>query len=227
MSRIQLAKKKRAKHKRDPDITRVAILEAASALLAIDGPEGLSLSQVANLARVNRGTVYQHFQTREELLAATTKEVSEKLCRAVFGDPTLASDQGVDKIDARGVVEHLAEFAMENPELGRVWLFELLSSSRPASDPFWKQYKSRFKWFAQSEFAQPGIDIEVHAVQTLIGVFLWPVWARAHVRSAKGRQQMAKRYSREVLRQSLHGTMRPEQYPELDAKATNTNRGRS
>src|SRR3546814_2132179 len=63
----------------------MAILEAAGTLLAKDGPEGLSVSQVAQLAKVNRGTAYQHFQTREQLVEATTGWVSEQLCQAVFG----------------------------------------------------------------------------------------------------------------------------------------------
>jgi hypothetical protein len=54
-------------------------------------------------------------------------------------------------------------------------------------------------------------------VLTLLGAFLWPVWAAAHSRTAKERQEMAKRFSRESVRLSLYGTMRPEKYPELDA----------
>jgi hypothetical protein len=42
--------------RRDPERTREAILEAARTRLANDGPEGLSLSEVAHLAGVNRGT---------------------------------------------------------------------------------------------------------------------------------------------------------------------------
>ncbi len=207
-----------SRRKRDPDGTRVAILEAAGKLLAKDGPEGLSVSQVAQLAGVNRGTAYQHFQTREQLLSATTAWVSERLRQAVFGDQLPSDEQDISQIDPQSVSEHLAEFAMENPELGRVWLFEVLSSNRPASDPFWNQYKTQFEKFARSDLAQPGIDCEVHAVLTLIGVFLWPVFAGAHAHTAKGRLQMAKRYSNEVLRLSLHGTMRPEKFPELDAR---------
>jgi hypothetical protein len=107
---------------------------------------------------------------------------------------------------------------MENPELGRAWLFELLSSRRPASDRFWREYESSFEALAKTEYAQPGIDTEVVSVLTLAGMFLWPVWARAHTRNAKERQQMAKRFSREVLRLSLHGTLRPEKFPELDMR---------
>jgi hypothetical protein len=52
----------------------------------------------------------------------------------------------------------------------------------------------------------------------LAGSFIWPVWARAHARTAKERHKMAQRFSREVLRLCLHGTLRPEMYPELDAR---------
>jgi hypothetical protein len=116
------------------------------------------------------------------------------------------------------VLEHLADFAMENPEIGRVWLFELLTSRRPADDPFWQKYVSNLERFAKTDLAQPGVDAEVVSVLVLAGSFLWPVWARAHARTAKERKQMAKRFARELLRLSLHGTLRPEKYPDLDAK---------
>jgi AcrR family transcriptional regulator len=208
-------RKRPASRRRDPGGTRAAILEAARTVLAKDGPEGLSVSQVAQLAGVNRGTAYQHFQTREQLLAATVAWVSEQLCREVFGDASAQS--ALDATPPQGVAERLVEFAMENPELGRIWLFQILSSNRPSGDPFWKLYKTRFDRFAESEYAQPGIDSEVHSVLMLLGAFLWPVWAASHSRTAKERQQMAKRFSNESIRLSLYGTMRPEKYPELDA----------
>ena len=204
--------------RRDPKGTREAILEAAREVLAQDGKEGLSVAQVAQRAGVNRGTAYQHFQTRDQLLEATAAWVSDKLYNAVFGDPAIARDQPVEKINIEDVNEHLSEFAMENPALGRVWLFEVLSSRRPASDPFWRQYESNLKGFAKTEFAQPDIDVEVLAVLILAGSFIWPVWARAHARTAKERQKMAKRFSREILRLCLHGTLRPEMYEDLVAR---------
>src|SRR3546814_13206138 len=107
----------------------MAILEAAGTLLAKDGPEGLSVSQVAQLAKVNRGTAYQHFQTREQLVEATTGWVSEQLCQAVFGktaagkraEGRLSAEEQAQLADPRGgVVEHMSKFAMANPEqIGR------------------------------------------------------------------------------------------------------------
>lgn len=200
--------------RQDPERTREVILEAACTLLAKDGPEGLSVSQVAQLANVNRGTAYQHFQTREQLLDATTTWVSEKLRRAVFGEIT-NNDGEVTLGDAQGVAQRMAAFAMENPELGRVWLFEVMSSSRPTQDPFWSQFKTALEEFAKSDRAQPGIDVDVHAVLMLIGTLLWPVFVRADSRSAKDRRALTERFTTEMLRLSRFGTMRPEKFPEL------------
>jgi AcrR family transcriptional regulator len=178
----------------------------------------LSVSQVAQLAKINRGTAYQHFQTREQLLEATTAWVSQKLSKAVFGSLEWSGDPDNDRIDAGEVSEHLAEFAMANPELGRAWLFEMLNSQRPSADPFWAQYKDRLDKFAKSDYAKPGIDVDVHSVLVLAGAFLWPVWARAHTKDSKERSRMAKRYSTEALRLSMYGSMRPEKFPELAAR---------
>jgi AcrR family transcriptional regulator len=220
MAEPQNARERRARRKRDPEGTREAILEAAREVLAQDGKEGLSVAQVAQRAGVNRGTAYQHFQTREQLIEATATWVSEKLYEAVFGGQPVAPDQPVEDINVEAVNGQLAEFAMENPALGRVWLLEVLSSRRPANDPFWRQYESNFERFAATELAQSNIDAEVLSVLILAGTFIWPVWARAHARTAKERQQMADRFTREVLRLCLHGTMRPEKYSELDARVT-------
>lgn len=223
------ATKKAARKKRDPERTREAILEAAREVLAQDGKEGLSVAQVAQRAGVNRGTAYQHFQTREQLIEATATWVSDKLYRAVFGEPNGGappSEDGiyVDSMTVESINERLVAFAMENPALGRVWLFEVLASKKPSSDLFWRQYASSFAQFAKTKLAQPGIDAEVLSVLFLAGTFMWPVWARAHARTAKERQQMAERFADEVLRLTLHGTLRPEKYSELASRLSRRRR---
>jgi AcrR family transcriptional regulator len=212
---------RRTRRKRDPQGTREAILEAARQELAQDGKEGVSVAQVALRAGVNRGTAYQHFPTRDQLIEATAAWVGDQLYTAVFGNQDGDSEQAVEKLSIEAITQHLAEFAMENPEIGRVWLFELLSSKRPANDRFWQRYLSNFETFTRTELAQPGVDAEVVTVLTIAGAFLWPVWARSQARNAKEREQMARRFSREVLRLSLHGTLRPEKFPDLDTRVVN------
>ena len=118
--------------RRDPDGTREAILSAARSILANDGREGLSVSQVAHAAGVNRGTAYQHFKTREALLRATTESVSEQLLEAVFEHP--------DSMHLP--VERMMSFAAENPQLIRAWFFEVLSAGRAEQDRSWRRYRA-------------------------------------------------------------------------------------
>lgn len=207
-----------ARRPRDPEATREVILEAARTLLAKDGPEGISLSEVAQLAGVNRGTAYQHFATRENLIQATVEWVSDKLFRAAFGDPGTLGERRVEDVDVAAMTEQLADFAMENPELCRVWLLHVLASDDPAKDVFWREYVGSLERFAASDLAVPGIDAEVLSVMNLAGIFLWPVWARAHDRDGKRRTQLARRCTQEILRLSLHGSMRAEAYPEITAR---------
>lgn len=200
---------------RDPEATREVILEAARTILAKDGPEGLSLSEVAHMAGVNRGTAYQHFETREKLVQATTDWVSDRLFRAAFGDPGTICERQIEEFDIAEMTDRLSDFAMDNPELCRIWLLQLLASPDPTVDPFWREYIESLKRFADSELAAPGIDAEVLSVMNLAGVFLWPVWARAHAEDAAGRTQLARRFADECLRLSLYGSMRPAAYPDI------------
>lgn len=200
---------------RDPVATREAILEAASTLLARAGPEGVSLSEVAHAAGVNRGTAYQHFETRENLIAATVQWVSDKLFRAVFGDPELIGERQVLEADPSDLTERLAEFAMNNPELCRVWLLQVLASPDPSADPFWREYVGSMDRFANTDLAQPGIDVEVMSVIILSGTFMWPVWASAHAQNRAERAELAKRFARECLRLSMYGSMQSERFPEI------------
>ena len=112
------------RRRRNPKSAWEAIREAARTRLANDGPEGPSLSEVAHLAGVNRGTAYQHFETREKLIKATAEWVSDKLFRSVFGDPATLGERRVEQVDVADLTDQLANFAMDNPELCQVWLLQ-------------------------------------------------------------------------------------------------------
>lgn len=207
--------KTRKRRPRDPAATREVILEAARTQLAKDGPEGLSLVEVAALAGVNRGTAYQHFETREKLIKATADWVSDKLFRAVFGDPDTIGERNVDKADLIDLQDRMANFAMDNPELCRVWLLQVLSSPDPSKDPFWREYQSSFERFTETERAQENVDSEVMSVMMLSGNFLWPIWARHLVKTPAEARQLARRFADECLRLSMYGTLRAERFPDV------------
>ncbi len=214
---------------RDPESTRAAILEAAKTILARDGAEGLSVSSVAKLAGVNRGTAYQHFQAREDLVRATLDWVSHQLLDAVFEGGDLGGEAPEDLV--RPDLEHmsdvidgmaefnlrLAEYAIDNPEIGRIWLYDVLSRENPRDDVFYKRFEQAMRTLAESDASVEDMDIEVLAVLMLTGYFLWPVWVRAHAKSKKARKQMAERFASQVLRLSMQGVLVSDSHALLKA----------
>ncbi len=203
---------------RDPEATRADILDAALTLLSRDGLEGVSLSAVAVLAGVNRGTAYQHFETRENLIAATLAMVSDRMFREVFGDPETVGERDVERVDMGETTDRLADFGMRNPDLCRIWLLQILSMPDPSKDPFWSEYSGSIGRFAKTDLAEPGIDVDVFSVLTLAGNFLWPVWARAHSQTDTERRALASRFAREMLRLSVYGTLNEEKVPDVVAR---------
>ena len=208
--------KVRTRRYRDPVATRESILHAARVLLARDGPEAMSLSAVAVLAGVNRGTAYQHFVTREQLVSATVESVSDLLFRAAFGDPATIRERRFNDVDITSLTMTLADFAVDNPALCRIWFLQVLASEEPDQDPFWREYAGSLRSFTGSDLVEPGIDSDVFSLLMLAGNFLWPVWARTHEKSEAERRVLAQRFARETLRLAMYGTMRIECFPGVE-----------
>lgn len=205
----------RKRRSRNPEATREVILEAARTILAEEGIEGLSVSAVAHAACVNRGTAYMHFETRENLITQTIASVSEILLYSVYGENAEIPDVNVAEIDLVTLTESLTNFAMSNPDLCRVWLLQVLASPNPSADPFWRKYMTNLQKFSETDLAQPEIDAEVLSVLVLAGTFLWPIWAHAGSLDPAGRKRAANRFSRELMRLSLHGSMIAERFPTI------------
>lgn len=203
----------RRRRRRNPEETRKMILDTARRLLASEGIEGISVSAVAHAANINRGTAYMHFESREKLVEQTIASVSDKLLEAVYGEYARNPDIPVEEIDQVALTEGLAEFAMANPDLCRVWLMHVLSSDDPSADPFWRKYVGSLRQFAETDLAQPGVDAEVLSVLVLAGTFLWPILAHAGTLTPRQRAAASDRFTRELLRLSMHGSMRAEMHP--------------
>jgi TetR/AcrR family transcriptional regulator, repressor for neighboring sulfatase len=60
-----------------------AVLQAASALFAQQGPAATSIREVAGRSGVNHGLVYRHFGTKEDLVAAVLDHVSDQVNEAI------------------------------------------------------------------------------------------------------------------------------------------------
>jgi len=204
----------------DPESTRREILQAALEVLAKDGPDSLSVTEVARRAGVNRGTAYQHFPTREDLTHATASWVSERMYEAFYGDfEELSGQEGPYPPEL--ALERLSNFAMENPELSRAWWFDVMTTKGVVTDPFWKEYVHRHQEFIDQGYGYKDTDVEVLAFITLVSAFLWPIWVGAHAKGDKSRKKMEKRYVDEMMRLMLFGSLMPQNHPHLVERLKN------
>ena len=198
----------------DPEATRREILQAALEVLAKDGPESLSVTEVARRAGVNRGTAYQHFPTREDLAHATAAWVSERIYQEFYGDFEELSERN-EVYPADVALERLSDFAMNNPELSRAWLFDVMSTEGAVTDPFWNRYVKELREFVERGNGRKDIDIEVYAFITLASAMLWPIWAGAHARNTRARAKLQRRFVDEMMRLVLFGALVPGRHAEL------------
>jgi len=192
---------------RNPEATREAILEAARGILAAEGIEGLSVSAVAEAANVNRGTAYMHFESREKLVADTIASVSEIILNSVYGDMVPGETVDPEAVDHVRLTEAIADFAIHNPDLCKVWFLQVIASPNPSQDRFWNRYLSGLNAFCATPRATPGVDAEVLAVLVLAGSFLWPIWCHASQLTPAQKREAAQRFSAELQRLSVHGSM--------------------
>jgi len=206
--------RKARRNNTDPDSTRREILQAALEVLAKDGPESLSVTEVARRAGVNRGTAYQHFPTREDLAHATASWVSQRIYDEYYGDPVGTPQPGM-ALPPDVALERLCNFAMNNPELSRAWWYDLMSTQGVVTDSFWKKYVKELNQFVEAGFAREDLDVEIFAFITLASALLWPIWVGAHAKGIRAREKMQARFMDEMMRLVLFGSMTRERFPEL------------
>ena len=106
----------------DTEQTRRRLQQAATVEFAAHGPDGTTMSQIAERAGINKERLYNYFGDKDSLFATVLSDQLAELSRAV-GAPS-------------GGFEHLGEFAgrsfdyyAEHPELARLLLWEGLTRS--------------------------------------------------------------------------------------------------
>lgn len=77
--------------------TRAAILDAALALSAQEGLDGISLGMVALAMGMSKSGVFAHFGSLEELQCSVVREYHQRFEREIFG-PALAAARGLPRL---------------------------------------------------------------------------------------------------------------------------------
>ncbi|MFG3166217.1 TetR/AcrR family transcriptional regulator [Streptomyces sp. NPDC048200] len=96
-------------------VTRRALLDAASDLLDLGGPEAVTLREVGARAGVSRGAPYRHFTGKDRLLTAIATESWERVADQVH---SLRTDTGLSASDRlRGALGTLLAIGRDRPHL--------------------------------------------------------------------------------------------------------------
>ncbi len=188
--------------RRDFDETRVRILGAARNLVAERGPESLSIAEVARRAGIDRTTAYKHFRTRDDLVGAVMGSLGDEIGTMLerpmgFGD----------------LIDHMARFFIEHPEIGRLTLHHLLAEN-PFPRAGWDRFVGQLERLANSSRSQEHIDAEALGHIMMAIAVLWPIQLRALEGDIEP-AAAAERLAREIKRLLLFGVLRPESWPDL------------
>ena len=200
--------------RRDPAATYEGILDAAEALMAERGPEGLTVSEVAHRAAVNRTTAYQHFRTREQVIAAVVGRLSKEVRRVLESDLSLG-----ERID------HMVKLHLDRPEIARLWLFQMLSDAPLPQDESWGRFLEGLHALAGSERTQDDIDAEMLGCILVGATLVWSLLARRGPKGPEGGREATARFTRELKRLLVFGVLKPAEWPELVAELSRTPEG--
>jgi len=185
--------------RRDPRVTYEGILEAALKTMAERGPEGLSVSEVAHRAGVNRTTAYEHFRTREQLVAAVIGRVSNDVKRILESATPLG-----ERIDQMlGIYDR-------QPEIARLWLFHMLSDAELCEDRPWQRLLQSMRSLDASDRGRPDVDPEVLGCILLGATLVWSLLVGRGPASETGARGGTARFAQELKRLLGCGVLEPE-----------------
>lgn len=115
-----------------PAIRRQQILDAAARLATTDGLENTSIARVATSAGVAKGSIYLHFRSRHELIAALQARVWAEMMEA---PRKIAADDGLswaERLDAS--IEHWMRYESAHHELYHAVFHAVATDSDEPSD---------------------------------------------------------------------------------------------
>lgn len=164
------------------------MLATAVRLISEQGLAALSLAGLARAMEVNRTTIYYHFEDRECLVSEVKAWASEQLAKGL--------DVHMPRVDR---VDYITCFVLENPELIKLWLDDLLSGTNIAECyPVWAEFVAS----TDAVFKSQGqtVDAEIFCLDLLISAIVTPLAFTKSVQPGLTREQLLSRFRAERLR---------------------------
>jgi AcrR family transcriptional regulator len=185
-------------HIRNPVQTRARLLQATVELLALKGPDGLSIKEAAQLANVSRGVAYQHFSDRDHLLREAKGWITERLLESIQNSSVASADD---------VMLHVARLIMQNRDAATLLVADAIAGRELSSDhPINKMVSQTLKHMQSTGEARADLDIEILSyiflgmTSTLVMLSRLP---------ENDPEALAQRFTRELSNFIRHGIFSP------------------
>lgn len=145
----------RKTHIRNPAQTRARLLQATVELLALKGPDALSIKEAAQLANVSRGVAYQHFADREHLLREAKGWITERLLESVQASNITSADD---------VMLQTAKLVMQNRDAATLLIADAMAGRELSSDqPINRIVRLTLQQMQRTGEARADLDVEILA----------------------------------------------------------------
>lgn len=149
----------RRRHRSYTD-SHAEMIETAVRLISEHGIASLSIAAVAREMKIDRTTIYYHFENRDALISEVKAWSSTQLTRAFSFDAPIE-----ERID------YTTRYVLENPELMKLWIDDFVSvGDMRNSFPLWDDMISRFA----RETGDGPIDAEIYFVNLLTSAIIGP-----------------------------------------------------
>lgn len=188
----------RKTHIRNPVQTRERLLQATVELLALKGPDALSIKEAAQLANVSRGVAYQHFADRDHLLREAKGWITERLLESVQYRSIASADD---------VMLQTARLVMQNRDAATLLIADAIAGRELSTDhPINRMVRQTLKQMQSTGEARADLDIEILSyiflgmTSTLVMLSRLP---------DSDHEQLAQRFTRELSNFIRHGIFSP------------------
>ncbi|PTU30494.1 TetR/AcrR family transcriptional regulator [Stenotrophobium rhamnosiphilum] len=193
----------RKTHIRNPVQTRERLLQATVELLALKGPDALSIKEAAQLANVSRGVAYQHFTDRDHLLREAKGWITERLLESVQYSSVASADD---------VMLQTARLVMQNRDAATLLIADAIAGRELSSDhPINRMVRQTLKHMQSTGEARADLDVEILSyiflgmTSTLVMLSRLP---------DSDHEQLAQRFTRELSNFLRHGIFSPTATPQ-------------
>lgn len=170
--------------------THRLLIEKAVELISELGADAVSVSALARATRINRSTVYYHFDSREALITAVRKWSSEQLAKGVSPD---ASD--------RAGIDHISSFVLRNPEIIKLWIDDYIAAGDIRQRyPQWDNLVTHITQAFAESAPDEECDAEVYCALMLTSAFIAPRVFKNSVRPQESLERIVERFEHEQRR---------------------------